>query len=81
MGCSVSNGKSNFSNTTGSSPDFLHINTAIPTQIESGASVIPGFNNDFDNQPVSECRISFTKLFQRRQQHPISALMNSVILC
>ncbi|MBK6774247.1 MAG: hypothetical protein IPG78_19330 [Ignavibacteria bacterium] len=41
----------NFSSTTGSSPDFLHINTAIPTQIESGASVIPGFNNDFDNQP------------------------------
>lgn len=41
----------NFKSITGSSSDFLHINTTIPTQIESGASVIAGFINDYDNQP------------------------------
>ena len=37
-----------FLSTTGSSPNFLHINTSTPTQIESGAQPITGITDDFD---------------------------------
>jgi len=37
-----------FLSLTGSSPDFLHINPAIPTQAESGAVTISGITTDFD---------------------------------
>ena len=37
-----------FLSTTGSSANFLHINTATPTQLESGASPISGITDDFD---------------------------------
>lgn len=37
-----------FLSTVGSSPDFLHIDPSVPTPIESGASPIGGFNEDFD---------------------------------
>ncbi len=38
----------NFVSTTGSSADFLHVNTAIGTQIESGGATIATFTDDFD---------------------------------
>ena len=38
-----------FLSTTGSSANFLHISTTVPTQIESGAINIPTFTNDYDN--------------------------------
>ncbi|MEZ4966720.1 MAG: hypothetical protein R2791_15865 [Saprospiraceae bacterium] len=37
-----------FISTTGGSADFLHVNTAIPTQIESGGVNIAGITTDFD---------------------------------
>jgi hypothetical protein len=37
-----------FLSTTGSSPDFLHINPGTPTQAESGAAPIAGITDDFD---------------------------------
>ncbi len=37
-----------FLSTTGSSANFLHINTLTATQIESGAATISGFTDDFD---------------------------------
>jgi hypothetical protein len=37
-----------FLSTTGSSPNFLHINPATPTQIESGATSVAGITDDFD---------------------------------
>ncbi|MCX6314430.1 MAG: hypothetical protein NTX08_06835, partial [Sphingobacteriales bacterium] len=37
-----------FVSTVGSAATFLHINTAIATQIESGAATIAGFTDDFD---------------------------------
>lgn len=37
-----------FVSTTGSSPNFLHINSAVATQIESGGIPIPGITDDFD---------------------------------
>lgn len=37
-----------FLSITGSSPDFLHINPAVPTQAESGAITIAGITTDFD---------------------------------
>ncbi|MEO6669820.1 MAG: hypothetical protein ABIN36_10115 [Ferruginibacter sp.] len=37
-----------FLSTTGSSPDFLHIDPAVPTQAESGAVNITGYTDDFD---------------------------------
>jgi hypothetical protein len=37
-----------FLSTTGSSSDFLHINTAIPTLAEGKAVTISGFTDDFD---------------------------------
>ncbi len=37
-----------FLSTTGSSANFLHISTATPTQIESGAVNIAGITTDFD---------------------------------
>lgn len=38
----------NFDSTTGSSPQFLHINPAIPTQLEGGAAPIAAITTDFD---------------------------------
>lgn len=37
-----------FLSLTGSNPSFLHINPAVPTQVESGAANISGFTTDFD---------------------------------
>ncbi len=37
-----------FLSTTGSSANFLHINTAIPTQVESGGTPVSGITDDFD---------------------------------
>jgi hypothetical protein len=37
-----------FLSTTGSNANFLHINPATPTQIESGAAPIAGITDDFD---------------------------------
>ncbi len=37
-----------FLSTTGSSANFLHIDTAVPTNIESGAAPIGGITDDFD---------------------------------
>jgi hypothetical protein len=37
-----------FLSTVGSNPNFLHINTTIPTGIESGAVPIAGITDDFD---------------------------------
>ena len=37
-----------FLSTTGSSANFLHIDTTVETQIESGAAPIAGFTGDFD---------------------------------
>jgi hypothetical protein len=37
-----------FLSTTGSSADFLHINAAIPTQAQGGASPISGILDDYD---------------------------------
>ncbi|MBS4058172.1 MAG: choice-of-anchor J domain-containing protein [Bacteroidales bacterium] len=37
-----------FISTTGSSTDFLHINTSTPTQIESGGTAISGITDDYD---------------------------------
>ncbi len=37
-----------FLSTTGSSANFLHINTTVPTQLESGAAPIAGITDDFD---------------------------------
>ena len=39
-----------FLSTTGSSPDFLHINPNVSTQIESHAANIANFTDDFDSQ-------------------------------
>jgi hypothetical protein len=39
-----------FLSTTGSSANFLHISTAVPTQIEGGATPIAGITDDFDGQ-------------------------------
>lgn len=38
----------NFLSTTGASANFLHIDPAIATQLESGGSPISGFTDDFD---------------------------------
>jgi hypothetical protein len=38
----------NFASTTGSNANFLHINTALPTLIESGGANIAGITTDFD---------------------------------
>lgn len=38
----------NFLSTTGSSANFLHINTTIATQIESGGAPISAFTDDYD---------------------------------
>lgn len=38
----------NLLSTTGSAANFLHINTAIPTQIESGGIPIAGVTDDYD---------------------------------
>src|SRR4029077_3895382 len=38
-----------FLSTTGSSANFLHINTAIDTLLESGGAAIAGLADDFDN--------------------------------
>ena len=37
-----------FTSTTGSSSDFLHINTGVATQAESGGATISGYTLDFD---------------------------------
>ncbi len=37
-----------FVSTTGSSANYLHINPAVPTQIESGATPVAGITDDFD---------------------------------
>jgi hypothetical protein len=37
-----------FLSTSGASPNFLHINPAVPTQIESGAVNIGGIETDYD---------------------------------
>lgn len=37
-----------FLSLTGSNANFLHINSAVPTQVESGAVNISGFTTDFD---------------------------------
>ncbi len=39
----------NFVSTVGSNPNFLNINTSIPTQIESGAAAISTITTDFIN--------------------------------
>jgi hypothetical protein len=39
-----------FLSTTGSSANFLHINTTIATQLESGGAPIAGITTDFDGQ-------------------------------
>lgn len=38
----------NFLSTAGGSPNFLHINPAVPTQIESGGMPIAGITDDYD---------------------------------
>ncbi len=38
-----------WSNTLGSNSNYLHINTTIPTLIESGGGNIASYTNDFDN--------------------------------
>ncbi|MBK7376716.1 MAG: right-handed parallel beta-helix repeat-containing protein [Chitinophagaceae bacterium] len=38
----------NFVSTTGSDPTYLHINTGIATQIESGGATIGGITDDYD---------------------------------
>ena len=40
----------NFLSTTGSSANFLHINTTIATQLESGGVTVSGITDDFDGQ-------------------------------
>ncbi len=40
----------NFKSLTGTSADFLHINEAIATQIESGGTPVAGITDDFDGQ-------------------------------
>lgn len=40
----------NFLSTTGSNANFLHINTATPTQLESGGIPVSGITDDFDAQ-------------------------------
>jgi hypothetical protein len=40
----------NFVSTTGSSTNFLHVNTTIATGIESGGAAISGFTTDFDGE-------------------------------
>ena len=37
-----------FLSTTGSSVDFLHISTVVPTQIESGGNPVSGITDDYD---------------------------------
>lgn len=37
-----------FLSTSGASANFLHINTAVATQVESGASAISGITDDYD---------------------------------
>ncbi|HLO54419.1 MAG TPA: hypothetical protein VK169_09030 [Saprospiraceae bacterium] len=37
-----------FLSTSGSSANFLHINSAVPTQIESGGTLVAGITDDFD---------------------------------
>lgn len=39
-----------FLTTTGSNANFLHINTATPTQLESGGITVAGITDDFDGQ-------------------------------
>jgi hypothetical protein len=39
-----------FLSTTGSSPAFLHIDPAVPTQLESGGSPVSGITDDFDGE-------------------------------
>lgn len=39
-----------FLSTTGSSANFLHINPATPTQLESGGTPVGGITDDFDGQ-------------------------------
>ncbi|MFN8246178.1 MAG: hypothetical protein U0T56_07345 [Ferruginibacter sp.] len=38
-----------FLSTSGISPNFLHIDPAVPTQVESGAVNISGYTDDFDS--------------------------------
>jgi hypothetical protein len=38
----------NFASTTGSNANFLHINTSLPTLLESGGANIAGITTDFD---------------------------------
>ncbi len=42
-----------FLSTTGSSPSFLHINPATPTQLESAGQPIAGYTDDFDGDSRS----------------------------
>ncbi|WP_430406264.1 T9SS type A sorting domain-containing protein [Fluviicola sp.] len=44
------NAAPNFLSTVGSNVNFLHINTALPTAIESGGANIGGITIDYDNQ-------------------------------
>lgn len=39
-----------FLSTAGSSPMFLHIDPAVPTQLESGGSPVAGITDDYDGQ-------------------------------
>ena len=41
----------NFMSTTGLSPNFLHIDSTISSQIESGASIAAEITDDYDGQP------------------------------
>ena len=40
----------NFLSTSGSDPDFLHVDATIATQLESGGSNITGIMDDYDNE-------------------------------
>lgn len=42
-----------FLSTSGASPDFLHLNTAIATQLESGGVPVPGISDDYDGDTRS----------------------------
>ena len=42
-----------FLSTSGASPDFLHLNTATPTQLESGGVPVPGISDDYDGNTRS----------------------------
>jgi trimeric autotransporter adhesin len=40
-----------FLSTTGADPNYLHINPAVPTRIESGGVPVAGITTDFDGNP------------------------------